>query len=131
MPLKTSSRLPVGHSNVQSVSSKDFLALSSSAELSIDIGKLIRGKGHPPKLTTEKPDLAWAFAGRISGHVREYPELLSAAIGFFCSDSWKEAREIARTGLADLKQLAEPTEFNRAFGPHAQGCIKAFGRLLE
>ena len=108
-----------------------FLALSRSAELNIDIGKLLRGKGRPPKLTTEKPDLAWAFTGQISAYVRENPESLSAAIGFFCSDAWKDAREIGRTGLADLRLLAEPKEFVLAFAPHAQSCLKAFGRLLE
>ena len=108
-----------------------FLALSRSAELNIDIGKLLRGKGRPPKLTTEKPDLAWAFTGQISAYVRENPESLSAAIGFFCSDAWKDAREIGRTGLADLRRLAEPKEFGLAFAPHAQSCLKAFGRLLE
>jgi hypothetical protein len=108
-----------------------FLALGRSAELNVDIGKLLGGKARAPKLTTEQPDLAWAFAGRISAYIREHPELLSKAIGFFCSDAWKGAREIARTGLADLKWLAEPKAFSVAFAPHAQSCINAFGKLLE
>lgn len=108
-----------------------FLALSHSADLNVDIGKVLGGKSRSPKLTTEKPDLAWAFAGRITAHIREHPELLSAAIGFFCSDAWKGAREIGRTGLADLKLLADPKDFSAAFASHAQNCIKAFGRLLE
>jgi len=108
-----------------------FLALSHSAELNVDIGKVLRGKASIPMLTTEKPDLAWAFAGRISAYVREKPDSLSVAIGFLCSDAWKGVREIGRTGLADLKLLAQPKEFAVAFAPHAQSCLKAFGKLLE
>jgi hypothetical protein len=108
-----------------------FLALSRSSELNVDIGKLLCGRARSPKLTPEKPDLAWAFVGRIIAYIREHPDLLSAAIEFFCSDAWKGAREIGSTGLADLKRLADPKTFGTAFAPHAQSCIKAFGRLLE
>jgi hypothetical protein len=108
-----------------------FLALSRSAELNVDIGKLLSGKARPPELTPEKPDLAWAFVGRITAHVREHPDQLSAAIGFFCSGAWKDTREIGCTGLSDLKHLADLRTFATAFAPHAQSCLKAFGRLLE
>lgn len=108
-----------------------FLALSRSADINVDITKLLRNKARPPKLTMEKPDLAWALTGRISAHIREQPALLSDGIGFFCSAAWKDAREIGRTGLADLKCLADPNNFREAFAPHAQSCINAFGRLLE
>jgi hypothetical protein len=108
-----------------------FLALSRSSELNVDIGKLLCGRARPPKLTPEQPDLAWAFVGRIIAYIREHSDLLSAAIGFFCSDTWKGVREIGCTGLADLKQLADPKTFGTAFAPHAQSCIKAFGRQLE
>ncbi len=110
---------------------RGFLTTSRSADINVDIGKLLSGKAHPPKLTTEQPDLAWAFTGRISAYIRENPSLLSPAIRFYCADAWKGAREISRTGLADLKCLAEPKEFATAFAPHAQACMKAFGRLLE
>jgi len=108
-----------------------FLALSQAAELNVDIARVLNGRARPPKLTIGKPDLAWAFTGRVTAFVREHPELLSSAIGFFCSDAWKGAREIGFTGLADLKRLAEPKAFGQAFGPHTDGCHKAFGRLLE
>jgi hypothetical protein len=90
----------------------------------------LNGKVRSPKLTTEKPDVAWAFAGRISSFICTNRELLSAAIGFFCSDAWRGAREIGRTGLADLKQLVGDKEFGTALAPHMQSCTKAFGRLL-
>jgi hypothetical protein len=108
-----------------------FLALSHSSDLNVDIARLLSGKAKAPKLTTEKTDIAWAFAGRISAFVRENPQFLSAGIAFFCNDAWKGAREIARTGLADLKWLADPKEFSAAFVPHTDNCLKAFGRLLE
>jgi hypothetical protein len=108
-----------------------FLALSSSSDLNVEIGKLLCGKARSPKLMPEKPDVAWALVGRITAQVREHPDLLSAAIGFFCSEAWKQTREIGRTGLADLKQLADAKTFSLAFAPHAQTCLKAFGRLLE
>ena len=108
-----------------------FLALSGSSGLNVDVTQLLRGKARPPLLTPEKPDLAWALVGRITAHIREHPDLLSAAIGCFCSEAWKSVREIGRTGLADLKRLADPKTFSQAFAPHAQNCIKAFGRLIE
>jgi hypothetical protein len=108
-----------------------FLALSRSSDLNVDIGRLLSGKAKAPKLTTENPDVAWALTGRISAYVREHPELLSPAIKCFCGEAWKGAREIARTGLADLKWLADPKDFSEAFAPHTEICLKAFGRLLE
>jgi hypothetical protein len=108
-----------------------FMALSRSSDLNVDIGRLLSGRAKAPKLTTEHPDIAWAFVGRISAYVREHHEFLSPAIKYLCSDAWKGAREIARTGLADLKWLADPMEFSAAFAPHTEICLKAFGRLLE
>jgi hypothetical protein len=107
-----------------------FLQLNESDDLKVDLLQVLRGKAKPPKLTMEKPDLAWALTSRLTGAVQESPALLSAAIGFYCTAAWKNVREIGRTGLADLKYLVSPAEFNRALGLHIEPCTKQYGGLL-
>jgi len=107
-----------------------FLELDSASDLKVDVSQVLRGKARPPKFTMESPDLAWAFTARITAAVQQSPERLATAIGFYCSPAWKEAREIGRTGLADLKYLVPLPEFSRALEPHLESCRKCYGGLL-
>lgn len=108
-----------------------FLGLNASSDVKVDVSQVLRGKARAPKFSMEKPDLVWAFTGRVTAAVQESPALLPAAVGFYCSAPWKQALEIGRTGLADLKYLVEPAEFNRALAPHLEACGKYYGGLLE
>lgn len=108
-----------------------FLELDSASDLKVDVAQVLRGKARPPKFTMESPDLAWAFTARITAAVQESPERLATAIGFYSSPAWKEAREIGRTGLADLKYLVPLPEFSRALTPHLESCRKYYGDLLQ
>ena len=108
-----------------------FLELDASSDLKVDVSDVLRGKARSPKFTMEKPDMAWIFTARITAAVRESPERLPAAIKFYCTPAWHEAREIGRTGLADLKYLVTPPEFNKALAPHFERCRESYGDLLR
>ena len=107
-----------------------FLAMNDSSELNVDTVRLLAGKVKCPKLTLERPDHAWALTGRVTAAVRERPERLASAIGFYCSSAWKEVREIGRTGLADLKHLVGQEGFSQALAQHMEQCAKFYGDLL-
>jgi hypothetical protein len=107
-----------------------FLQLNASSEVKIDVPQVLRGRAQAPKFTMERPDLAWAFTGRVTAAVQESPGTLSAAIGFYCSAAWKETLEIGKTGLADLKYLVSGAEFNQALAPHSETCFKQYGGLF-
>jgi hypothetical protein len=108
-----------------------FLELNKSSDLNVDVAQVLRGKARAPKLSMEKPDVAWALTARITGAVQQSPESLSSAIQFYCSAAWKDVREIGRTGLADLKYLVDPKELVTALAPRQDAFTKLYGGLLS
>lgn len=109
---------------------KGFLDLFDKPEIKINIAEMLKGKAKSPTFTTENPDIAWAFTACITGHVKEKPELLSEAIAYYCSDSWKKAVEIGRTGLSDLK-LAFGDKFAPAAEKHLSAITNRYKEVLQ
>jgi tRNA A37 threonylcarbamoyladenosine biosynthesis protein TsaE len=109
---------------------KGFLDLFDQPELKIDITKMLKGSVKSPTFTTEKPDMAWAFTACITAHVRAKPELLEHAIEFYCTDAWKKATEIGRTGLADLR-VAFGNKFQSAAEKHLSAITKRYAELIN
>jgi hypothetical protein len=107
-----------------------FLEVFNSPELNVNIRAVLAKKAKSPALTTQKPNIAWAFAACLCGHVKDDPKLLPAAIEHFCSDVWKDALEIGRTGLADLKHVVGKDSFTRQIQPYLSEVTKRYGKLL-
>jgi hypothetical protein len=107
-----------------------FLDVFNKPELTVDIPSVLTGKTKSPKLSTQEPSIAWAFAACIAGHVKDKPELLSAAMEYFCSSAWKDALEIGRTGLADLKHVVGKERFAEKVAPLLGEIQKSYGKLL-
>jgi len=107
-----------------------FLEVFNSPELNVNIRAVLGKKAKSPALTTEKPNIAWAFAACLCGHVKDDPDLLPAAIEHFCSDVWKDALEIGRTGLADLKHVVGKDRFTRQIQPCLSEVTRRYGKLL-
>jgi hypothetical protein len=55
---------------------------------------------------------------------------LEDAIEFYCTDSWKKATEIGRTGLADLR-VAFGDKFAPAAQKHLSAITKRYAELLN
>lgn len=106
-----------------------FLRIFGDADLSIDLLSVLKGKEKAPKLTTKKPDIAWAFTARLAGYVKENPKLLSPALAFLCSNSWKDAVEIGKTGISDLKHIVGNEVFTSAVRVHHAEIQKLYGAL--
>jgi hypothetical protein len=109
---------------------KGFLDIFERPEVKIDIEQVLRKKIKSPVFSNESPDVAWAFTACVTGHVREHPDLLSAAVGYYCSDAWEKALEIGRTGLADLKVLNEK-KFASAVQEHLQAVTNRYKDVLQ
>jgi hypothetical protein len=73
--------------------------------MQVNIPNILLKKEKSPKLSSKQPNIAWAFASCIAGHVKDKPELTAPAIEYFCSGAWDDVMEIGRTGLSDLKQV--------------------------
>ena len=108
-----------------------FLEVYNRPEININIPAMLKKQVKSPVLSTKEPNIAWAFASSISGHVKDKPELLSLAIEYFVSDAWSDALEIGRTGLADLKLLVGPSTFLTHLTPYTSEVQKRYGMLIS
>ena len=107
-----------------------FIQVFNSPEMSVNIPNMLNGKEESPKMTLQKPAVAWAFAASIAGHVKENPKLLVPAIKYFCHEVWADALEIGRTGLSDLKYIVGKEAFIVAYAPFVGDVQKRYGQVL-